>query len=122
LNFTIVKIAKASQNKGMERLRLPTEEEIRAAVRQGEDAVVLLVSNLIQVIIMLAARVQALEDQLAKNSSKPGKPFWAYARKVDGPNSTSPTYRAFRPGWKLKRIRPFIIPRYTGFATSRLTG
>jgi transposase len=58
----------------MEPLNLPTEEEIRAAVRQGEDAVVSLVSSLIQVIIVLAARVQALEDQLAKNSSNSGKP------------------------------------------------
>jgi len=58
----------------MELLHLPTEEEIRAAVRQGEDAVVLLVSALIQMIFVLAARVQALEDQLAKNSSNSGKP------------------------------------------------
>jgi len=58
----------------MEPLNLPTEEEIRTAVQQGEDAVVLLVSGLIQVIVVLAARVQALEDQLAKNSSNSGKP------------------------------------------------
>jgi transposase len=58
----------------MEPLHLPTEEEIRTAVQQGEDAVVQLVSGLIQVIIVLAARVQALEDQLAKNSSNSGKP------------------------------------------------
>jgi transposase len=58
----------------MESLHLPTEEEIRTAVGQGEDAVVQLVSSLIQVILVLAARVQALEDQLAKNSSNSGKP------------------------------------------------
>jgi hypothetical protein len=74
LNITIVKIDKASQNMGMEPLQLPSEEEIRTAVRQGEDAVVQLVSGLIQVIVVLAARVQALEDQLAKNSSNSGKP------------------------------------------------
>lgn len=58
----------------MEPQHLPSEEEIRAAFRQGEDAVVALVSSLIQVIVVLAARVQALEDQLAKNSSNSGKP------------------------------------------------
>jgi transposase len=58
----------------METLRVPTEEEIRTAFRQGEDAVVLLVSSLIQVILLLATRVQALEDQLAKNSGNSGKP------------------------------------------------
>lgn len=58
----------------MEALRLPSEEEIRAAVRQGEEAVVGLVSSLLQVIILQAARIQALEDQLAKNSRNSGKP------------------------------------------------
>jgi hypothetical protein len=48
----------------MEPLRLPTEEGIRVVVRQGEDAVVSLVNSLIQVIVVLAVRLQALEDQL----------------------------------------------------------
>ncbi len=74
MNFTIVKIDKASQNRGMEPLRLPTEEEIRAAIRQGEEAVVALISSLLQIIALQAARIQALEDQLAKNSSNSGKP------------------------------------------------
>jgi transposase len=58
----------------MEPLRLPTEEEIRATVGQGEDAVVSLISSLLQIIALQAARIQALEDQLAKNSSNSGKP------------------------------------------------
>jgi transposase len=58
----------------MEPLHLPTEEEIRAAVRRGEDAIVSLVSSLLQIIVLQAARIQALEDQLAKNSSNSGKP------------------------------------------------
>jgi transposase len=69
----------------MEPPQLPTEEEVRAASRQGEDAVVALfvklVSNWVgviqqhQVIIQhLEERVQALEDQLAKKSSNSGKP------------------------------------------------
>jgi transposase len=74
MNFNIAKNIKAGQNRCMETLRLPTEEEIRAAVRQGEDSVVALVSSLIQVIMVLVARVQVLEDQLAKNSSNSSKP------------------------------------------------
>lgn len=58
----------------MKPLQLPTEEEIRAAIRQGEDATVTLVSNLLEVISLLAIRVQGLEDQLAKNSGNSGKP------------------------------------------------
>lgn len=58
----------------MKPLPLPTEEEVRAAIGQGEAATVALVSNLLEVISLLAARVQSLEDQLAKNSSNSGKP------------------------------------------------
>jgi sRNA-binding protein len=83
----------------MEPVRLPTEEEVRNAARQGEDAVVALVVDLVsnwigvlqqqeehlqkqleiaqaqqETIRRLEERVQALEDQLAKNSSNSGKP------------------------------------------------
>ena len=58
----------------MELLQLPTEEEIGSAIRQGEEATILLVSHLLEVIGLLAARVQSLEDQLAKNSHNSGKP------------------------------------------------
>ena len=58
----------------MEPNRLPTEEEIRAVYRQGEDAVVAFVGGLIEAMKLLAERVQVLEDQLAKNSSNSGKP------------------------------------------------
>jgi len=74
LNFTIGKIAKIRQNKGMEKLSLPSEAEIRAAIRQGEEVVIALTSGLLQIIAIQAARIQALEDQLAKNSSNSGKP------------------------------------------------
>ena len=53
----------------MDPLHLPTEEEIRAAAREGEDAVVALVSSLVEAIALLWAEVQALRDQIAKNSS-----------------------------------------------------
>ena len=58
----------------MEPLRLPTEEEVRAATREGEDAVVGLVSSLVEAIALLSAEVQALKDQIAKNSRNSGKP------------------------------------------------
>lgn len=58
----------------MEPLRLPSEEEVLAAVREGEEAVITLVASLVKVIEVLAARQQALEDQLAKNSRNSGKP------------------------------------------------
>ena len=55
-------------------MRVPTEEEIRAIYRQGEDATVVFVGSLIEVVKILAGRVQKLEDQSAKNSSNSGKP------------------------------------------------
>ncbi|HVP21492.1 MAG TPA: DUF6444 domain-containing protein, partial [Anaerolineaceae bacterium] len=54
--------------------RIPSEEEVRAAARQGEDAVVLLVNDLVQIITDLAGRVQALEDQISKNSGNSSQP------------------------------------------------
>ena len=54
--------------------RLPTPEDIHAAYLQGEEAVLALVNGLKAVIRSLEARVQALEDQTAKNSSNSSKP------------------------------------------------
>jgi len=55
-------------------LPLPTENDVRAAYRQGEDAVVALFDELGAVIRQLETRLQTLEDQLAKNSRNSGKP------------------------------------------------
>lgn len=51
-----------------------TEEEIRVLYRHGEDAIVALIMEMIQMNKELANRVQALEDSLAKNSRNSGKP------------------------------------------------
>jgi transposase len=67
--------------------QLPTQEEARAAYRQGEEAVALLVDNLTAVIRALEARVQALEDQLAKNSGNSGKPPSSDGLKKPHPRS-----------------------------------
>lgn len=52
----------------------PSHDEIRAAYRQGEEAVIALFDGLSAVLRALEARVQALEDQVAKNSSNSSKP------------------------------------------------
>jgi transposase len=73
------------QNQDMESFHIPTEDEVRAAARQGEEVVVNLFISLVgnwvgviqkqqETIQLLEERVQALEDQLAKNSSNSGKP------------------------------------------------
>lgn len=55
----------------MEPLRLPNEEEIKAAYDQGQEAVVVLFYATFQ---KLAERIQQLEDQVAKNSNNSSKP------------------------------------------------
>jgi transposase len=55
----------------MEPLRLPSEEEIGAAYEQGKEAVVTLFHKSLE---QLLVRIQALEDQMAKNSRNSGKP------------------------------------------------
>ncbi|MCX6039510.1 MAG: DUF6444 domain-containing protein, partial [Caldilinea sp.] len=69
----------------MEPLRLPGREEIHIAYVQGEEAVVALIAELAenwvgvvqqqqQTIQALTVRIEALENQLTKNSSNSGKP------------------------------------------------
>ena len=53
---------------------LPTEVEVRAAYREGEEAVVELFRRMNETIFQLIGRIQTLEDQLAKNSSNSSKP------------------------------------------------
>jgi transposase len=55
----------------MEPLQLPSDEEISAAYDQGKEAVVALFHRTVG---QLAARVQALEDRVSKNSRNSSKP------------------------------------------------
>jgi transposase len=55
----------------MEPFQLPSDEEIGAAYDQGKEAVVDLFHRTVG---QLAARVQALEDRVSKNSRNSGKP------------------------------------------------
>ena len=71
MNFNIVKNIKAEQNIDMEPLRIPSEPEIRAAYREGEDVVVKLFNETLG---KMAERLQRLEDQIAKNSGNSSKP------------------------------------------------
>ena len=52
-------------------IRLPDEKEIDAAYEEGKEAVLKLFQD---TFIVLAERIQKLEDQLAKNSRNSGKP------------------------------------------------
>lgn len=53
---------------------LPTEAEVRAAYREGENAVVSLFEQIAVTMTKLTERVRVLEDQLAKKSNNSSKP------------------------------------------------
>ncbi len=64
-------------------------------MREGEGAVITLVAKLVKIIEVLAARQQALEDQMAKNSRNSGKPA-----SSDGLNKPAPKSLRRRRGRK----------------------
>ena len=53
---------------------LPTPEDVHTAYVQGEEAVLALVEMLTALIVNLQARMNAIEDQLGKNSRNSNKP------------------------------------------------
>jgi len=55
----------------VEPIQLPSDEEIGAAYDQGKEAVIALIHHTVG---QLAARIQALEDRVSKNSRNSGKP------------------------------------------------
>src|SRR3989337_1094578 len=79
----------------MEPIRILSEEEIRAIYRQGEDAIVKLIQSLNQNLLLLTERVQALVDQLAKNSRNSSQP-----PSSDGLNKPAPKSLRKRRGRK----------------------
>lgn len=58
----------------MESTKLPTEKEMKAIYQQGEEVVLAVLGNMAATIRVLEARVQKLEDQIAKNSQNSSKP------------------------------------------------
>jgi transposase len=58
----------------MTKTELPTTAEIRAIYQQGEEATVALYERLVATIRAMESRIQALEDQLGKDSHNSSKP------------------------------------------------
>lgn len=76
----------------MEPVQLPSDEEIGAAYDQGKEAIVALFHRTVG---QLAARVQALEDRVSKNSRNSGKP-----PSSDGLSKPAPKSQRKRSGRK----------------------
>ncbi len=76
----------------MERLELPTDEQIGKACDQGKEAVIALFHDTIG---QLSARIQVLEDRISKNSRNSGKP-----PSSDGLSKPAPKSRRKRQGRK----------------------
>jgi transposase len=104
----------------MPTLRIPTEEEIRAIARMGEDEVIVLVNDLVQAIAILAKRVQALEDKLAKNSNNSSKPPSSdgmkktkRTRSLRKPSDKKSGAQDGHPGHRLEMVeKPDKVERY----------
>ena len=76
-------------------IHIPSHEEVEAAYDQGKEAVIELFDQMAETIQILLERVQALEDQLAKNSQNSNKP-----PSSDGFNKPSPKSQRKRHGKK----------------------
>jgi len=76
-------------------IQFPSEEDFRTAYRRGEEAVLELFKQMIEMQMILITRINALEDRLAKDSHNSGKP-----PSSDGLNKPSPKSLRKRHGRK----------------------
>ena len=82
----------------MKPIHFPTEDEVHEAYQQGEEAIVALFREMIQNMIILAERVQILEDRLAKNSRNSGKPPSSDGLNKPAPKSLRKRHRKRKSG------------------------
>ena len=80
----------------MKPINIPTQTEIQKAINESEEAVIALFEQMSQTIMLLAARLQVLEDQIAKNSNNSSKP-----PSSDGFNRPAPKSLRKRHGKKV---------------------
>jgi transposase len=95
---------------------LPTHEEIRVAYQQGEEAVIALFDGLHTVIRALEARLQALEDQHAKNSNNSSQPPSSDGLRKPHPRSLRPSSdkkSGGQPGHVGATLKAIERPHYT---------
>jgi transposase len=95
---------------------LPTPEEIEGACEQGKQAVLALFDRQAELIRALEARIQALEDQIAKNSQNSSKPPSSDGLKKPAPKSrreTSGKPSGGQKGHVGYRLEPVDQPQHT---------
>ena len=88
-------------------------EEIRAIYRQGEEAVVELILQLVKLNNEMESRIQVLEDQIAKNSRNSGKPPSSDGYKKLAPKSLRKRHgrkSGGQPGHPGKTLKAVVYP------------
>ena len=94
----------------MNQLDLPTAEQVQAVYQQGEEAMVVLVNQLAAVIQQLEARVQTLEDQLAKNSGNSSLRGLLPVFVGSGEKESLPAAQTGKTGQDVRQYRRIGVP------------